>query len=175
MICPACGNNLVRMKISDIEIDVCKGGCGGIWFDLFELNKVDEKHESAGESLLDIERDPSISIDPKKRRKCPKCKNVVMMQHFFSVKRDVVVDECPKCGGFWLDCGELSRIRSQFESEEERNKAADEYVKEIAGSALEKMRKESEEKLHKAQQISKMFKFICPSYYIPGKQNWGAF
>jgi len=23
--------------------------------------------------------------------------------------------------------------------------------------------------------ISNMFRFICPSYYIPGKQDWGAF
>jgi hypothetical protein len=26
-----------------------------------------------------------------------------------------------------------------------------------------------------AQRIANAFKFICPSYYIPGKQAWGAF
>jgi len=27
-------------------VDVCQNGCGGIWFDNFELEKVDEKHET---------------------------------------------------------------------------------------------------------------------------------
>ena len=30
-----------------------------------------------------------------------------MMRHFFSVKRQVEVDECPGCGGFRLDAGKM--------------------------------------------------------------------
>jgi hypothetical protein len=37
------------------------------------------------------------------------------------------------------------------------------------------MRRESQEKLEKARRIANIFRFICPSYYIPGKQEWGAF
>ena len=98
-----------------------------------------------------------------------------MMRHFFSVKKEVTVDECPKCAGIWLDYGELGQIRSQFDSEEERNKAAESYFQEIFGNALDKMRKESKEKLEKARKIAHAFRFICPSYFISGKQNWGAF
>jgi len=29
--------------------------------------------------------------------------------------------------------------------------------------------------LESARKIANAFKFICPSYYIPGKQAWGAF
>jgi len=175
MICPACGNTLSKLKVNNIEFDVCKGGCGGVWFDWFELQKVDEQHEAAGEALLDIEQDPGTKVDFSKKRKCPKCGDVVMMQHFFSVKRKVMVDECPKCGGFWLDCGELREIRKQFKTDEEREQAAKKFVKEVAGPKLAEMKKKDKEKLEKSRKVAKMFKFICPSTYIPGDQKWGAY
>jgi uncharacterized protein len=31
------------------------------------------------------------------------------------------------------------------------------------------------EDLRKARRIAYTFRFICPSYYIPGEQDWGAF
>jgi Zn-finger nucleic acid-binding protein len=154
---------------------VCKGGCGGIWFDNFELKKFDEPHESAGQSLLDIERNEGITIDHTKRRKCPKCEDVVMMRHFFSVKKQVELDECPGCGGFWLDYGELGKLRSLFDTEEERVEAAKQYFSEVFDNQLAAMKAESESKLNKARKISNMFRFICPSYYVPGKQNGAAF
>jgi len=30
-------------------------------------------------------------------------------------------------------------------------------------------------KLERARKFAGMFRFICPSYYLPGKQAWGAF
>lgn len=175
MECPVCGNQLQQVTAGGVTVDVCKGGCGGIWFDNFELKKFDEPHESAGEALLEIERDESITVDRTKRLKCPKCDNTVMMRHFFSVKKQVEVDECPGCGGFWLDAGELRKIRSLFKTEEERHNAAEEYFEEVFGDKLAAMRAEDEAKLDKAQKIANMFRFVCPSYYIPGKQDWGAF
>lgn len=175
MNCPACGNVLQEMTVGGVVVDVCRGGCGGIWFDNYELNKFDEPHESAGEELLEIEQDESIIIDHTKKLKCPSCDDVVMMRHFFSVKKDVEVDECPGCGGFWLDAGELGKIRSLFNTEEERHKAAEEYFSEVFGGELAAMEAEDQVKLNKVLKISNMFRFICPSYYIPGKQDWGAF
>jgi len=175
MKCPACRNELTPITVEDITVDVCENGCGGIWFDAFELQKVDEPKESAGERLLDIQRDKNIRVDLSQRRNCPKCQNTVMMQHFFSVKREVTVDECYQCGGFWLDYGELGRIRSLFGSEKERREAAKKYFEDVFGEELAKMHQESKEKMERAQRIARMFRFICPSYYIPGKQDWGAF
>jgi Zn-finger nucleic acid-binding protein len=34
-------------------------------------------------------------------------------RHFFSAKRRVEVDQCPNCGGYWLDAGELALIRAE--------------------------------------------------------------
>lgn len=175
MTCPTCGHELREIRAGDIKVDTCKGGCGGLWFDQFELKKVDERHETAGEILLDIVRDRSLKIDREKRRLCPKCPTMVLMRHFFSVKKQVEVDECPECGGVWLDPGELATIRHEFKSEADRNKAAEEYFSEIFDGQLAAMRAESEAKLEHARKIAWIFRFICPSYYIPGKQKWGAF
>ena len=175
MKCPACGNVLTLMVAGGVTVNVCEHGCGGIWFDAFELAKVDEPHESLGEELLNVEKNPDVAVDHTGKRSCPKCENVIMGRHFFSAKKQVEVDECPNCGGFWLDAGELTAIRGQFATEEEREKAADEYYQEIFGSQLVAMRAESQQKLEKSRKIARMFRFICPSYYVPGKQDWGAF
>ena len=175
MNCPACQNHLTQKKVQNLTVDVCENGCGGIWFDLFELKKVDEKHEAAGEELLNIKRTPGFKPDYSKRLKCPVCTDMTMLRHFFSVKHEVEVDECPNCGGFWLDHGELGQIRSQFKDEEERKKAARQYLQEACGPALKKLRDESEMEMIKGQKIARMFRFLCPSYYIPGDQEWGAF
>jgi Zn-finger nucleic acid-binding protein len=175
MKCPACENPLQEVTVENVTVDVCKGGCGGIWFDQFELEKFDEPHEPAGEHLLEVERDESITVDRTKRLQCPKCDDVVMMRHFFSVKQQVEVDECPSCGGFWLDAGELDKMRSLFRTEEERHKAAKDHFAELFGGELAAMQAQDEAKLNKVRRIANVFRFVCPTYYIPGKQDWGAF
>lgn len=175
MECPACGRQLQQMNVGDIAVDVCKNGCGGVWFDNFELEKVDEQHEGTGEALLDIERDKNVEVVRSKTKTCPKCSGQKMVSHFASAKMQVDVDECPSCGGFWLDPGELGQIRTQFAGEEERRKAALALFDEEFGGGMAKMRAESEEKRERSKRIARMFRFVCPSYWIPGKQEWGAF
>lgn len=175
MKCPACNNQLQEMTVEDVTLDVCKGGCGGIWFDNFEIKKLDEEHEFAGDELLDVERDESIVVDHSQKIKCPKCDDVVMMRHFFSVKKSVEVDECPGCGGFWLDAGELRQIRGLYETEEDRKKAAHEYFDDVFGEDLKAQQIENVEKYAKTKRIANMFRYICPTNYIPGRQKWGAF
>ena len=176
MKCPACDHMLTPMVIAGMTVNVCQGGCGGIWFERFELSKVDEPTQSAGEALLHVERNPAIQVDTEKRPqlKCPEC-GVPMMRHFFSVKKQVLVDECPECAGTWLDSGELATIRSEFHSDEERTKAAGQYFDEVFGNQLSALHAQDVANDERAQKIAHMFRFICPSFYIPGKQSWGAF
>ena len=175
MKCPACENTLQELTVGDVTVDVCDGGCGGIWFDAFELEKFDEPHEENGEKLLNIARNENVKVDPEKRFNCPKCDNIVMMRHFFSVKKGVEVDECPNCAGFWLDAGELREIRNLFDTEQQRHQAASEYFKDVFGDEFKAMEAENQAKLAKTRRIANLFRFICPSYYLPGKQIWGAF
>jgi len=83
------------------------------------------------------------------------------------------VDESPNCGGHWLDPGELRTIRTEYASEEERERAA--YFSEVFGPELAAAHAQTEEDLARARRIAHAFRFICPSYYVPGKQDWGAF
>jgi len=113
MKCPACLNELTELQVGSLTVDGCQGGCGGIWFDAFELQKVDEEWEAEGECLLDIQRDERLVVDSSRKRECPRCSDMKLQRHFFSAKRRVEVDECPNCGGYWLDAGELAMIRAE--------------------------------------------------------------
>ena len=175
MDCPACARTLEQQAVGDITVDVCEGGCGGVFFDNFELDKVDERHETAGEVLLDVRRDPDVVIDPGKRRSCPRCGDVIMMRHYFSVQRTVEVDECPQCGGVFLDAGELAAIRAQFATEGERKQAAEEQIKDLFGKQLATMERRSQQDLERAQRFARALRFLLPSDWIPGKRDWGAF
>ena len=42
MNCPRCERELKKIRLGKAEVDACHGGCGGIWFDAFELEKRDE-------------------------------------------------------------------------------------------------------------------------------------
>lgn len=102
-----------QMQVGNITLDVCHGGCGGIWFDAFELQHVDEQEEAAGEHLLKIDRDETIVVDQSRKRECPRCPGIKLKRHFFSAKRNIEVDQCPNCNGYWLDAGELAKIRAE--------------------------------------------------------------
>jgi Zn-finger nucleic acid-binding protein len=115
MKCPACYNELTQFQVGRLVVDVCQGGCGGIWFDAFELQQVDEENEAA-QPLLEIRRDERVQVDATRKRDCPRCPDVKLHRHFFSAKRKVEVDECPSCGGYWLDAGELAAIRAEKSS-----------------------------------------------------------
>ncbi len=176
MNCPACARELTTMTAGAITVDVCAGGCGGIWFDHFELAKVDEQSESAGEALLDVPRDPSLTVDLERRRSCPKCgPQMVMMRHFTSVARKVTIDECPGCGGIWLDAGELKGVRTEFPSDEARQAAAKKAFSEMFDAQLGAEEAKSEAELERSRKFAHTLRFICPSTYLPGKQDGGAF
>jgi Zn-finger nucleic acid-binding protein len=113
MKCPACFNELTEVQVGPLVVDACQGGCGGVWFDAFELQKVDEEHESAGEPLLHVQPDEHLVVDKSRKRECPRCSGMKLHRHFFSAKRRVEVDQCPNCGGYWLDAGELALIRAE--------------------------------------------------------------
>lgn len=113
MKCPACFNELTEFKFGGVAVDACAGGCAGIWFDAFELQKVDDLHEVPGEHLLRVQRDPKLQVDHARRRDCPRCDGIKLKRHFFSARKQVEVDHCPNCGGYWLDAGELEKIRTE--------------------------------------------------------------
>ncbi len=113
--------------MSGVTVDVCQSGCGGVWCDRFELDKLVDLGADSEIDALAAERDPARSTDRGERPCCPRC-GVPMMRRLFSPQRRVEVEECPACAGFWLDSGELEQIRAPLkhlvarEPDEERRK-----------------------------------------------------
>ncbi len=175
MKCPACGHAMTEITVRDVNVDACKGGCGGIWFDWLELKKVDEQHEAIGQDLLEVARDPRVKLDHTCKRDCPVCEGVAMMRHFASVKREIEVDECAMCGGFFLDYGELNRVRSEYATEAERKQAAESLFASLFDAGLADLHEDSEEQTDRVRAFARMFRFLLPSHWLPGKQKWGAF
>ncbi len=131
MKCPACDDTLIEIKAGDILIDVCSSGCGGIWFDQFEMLKFDEPHEFVNDNILlgKGEGKTIIHEDGQGARSCPKCdETAFLIRRAYSIKEQIEVDQCSKCSGIWLDVGELNQIRSEYDTEEQRQKSADEFL-----------------------------------------------
>lgn len=161
MKCPVCENNLTQVQAGGVTVDVCLGGCGGIWFDNFELKKLDEPQEMAGQFLVNIKRRDDVQVDPTMRRSCPRC-HVVMMRHFFSPRRRVEVDECPSCGGYWLDAGELALIREEHQNEQEKLLAVDQFLTDASTQTLSPMRSQGGDQANRARRIDQLFRFSRP-------------
>jgi len=98
-----------------------------------------------------------------------------MMRHYMSPKKLVLVDECPGCGGFWLDAGELAALRGEHVTEVERDKVMQERLSEMFDPMLEEASKLRDERLEQSMRLARTLRFICPTNYVPGKQGWGAF
>jgi len=130
MNCPACEKPLQIIRAGTFDVDVCQDGCGGTWFERFEIDHFDGRDSTPGEEL---EKQIRIQHPPKKKEKriCPKCLAVVMRRRFFSIRKEAEIDECGGCGGLWVDGGELGDIRKQFASAQERADATKKYYAEI--------------------------------------------
>ena len=107
MICPVCRVDLKSSDLGEygfVIIDVCPT-CQGSWFDKGELDRLDE---SVWTDVEKAEFD-NVGSDHKSVR-CPKC-DVELEPLSPTDAKTLIVDRCPSCLGFWLDRGELDRVR----------------------------------------------------------------
>jgi len=167
MKCPRTGSLLKRVKLGKIEIEISEE-CAGIFFDQFELERFDEKHEIEGEVLIKhLSKFKPIVLKNDSRINCPKCENVVMMRRFYSPKHIVEIDECPGCAGIWLDAGELDLIRKHFSTESERLAMCEQLTKEVdLHPEVLKHQKEYDEKMSKLETLSKILNRVVSRRHL---------
>ena len=113
MKCPACKNELKKKNAGNLELDVCLGGCGGIWFDQAELGRVSAMAANSLHTIWALKRNPVQLSEP---RPCPRCAGQVLDRKWYSDEKTVEVDVCPQCGGIWLDDGEFSKIYKEVKT-----------------------------------------------------------
>ena len=109
--CPRCAATLVRLKVGGVETDVCEE-CGGLWLDRNELARFDRPETAFGDALIaHLQQFPVQLLDHAIRLRCPHHRDVVMLRRPYAAHARIEIDECPQCGGVWLDADELASIR----------------------------------------------------------------
>ena len=106
MKCPRCQIDLRTTDLGEygfIVLDVCPQ-CDGAWFDKGELDRLDES------VWTDVERIGFEQAESHQHMNCPKCSGDLEPLSPKDAK-ELIVDRCPSCEGFWLDKGELDQIR----------------------------------------------------------------
>lgn len=147
MECPACSGELVAVTIGKTEIDACKNGCGGIWFDQNEIFAFDEEHEVPAREIVEIARERSTKANHSKQRHCPRCDNEPLVRQYFDHEYEVEIDLCWSCGGLWLDPGELDAIQKQFKTYEDRAAAVDRHVAQVVSDTRAKLDKNTKQQI----------------------------
>ena len=161
MKCPVCGKEMVQESFG-VNVDVCENGCKGIWFDQGELRMLDEENEGLGAALENALRYPRANDGQRGPIICPKC-SIPMHTHKYKRDREVNLDECYKCGGFFLDSGELTEIRNHYMSDAEVNAYADKLINSIPEYAQAK--KDLEDKERRLEAIQNFTKFMTVNYW----------
>lgn len=108
--CPHCDRLLTPTLCAGVEVDRC-GGCGGTWFDAMEAEQL---KAIAGSEALDAVQEPrATSAPPAGDRLCPRCR-LKMTRILDMDEYDVWYEQCPRCGGLWLDAGEFRQFKENF-------------------------------------------------------------
>jgi Zn-finger nucleic acid-binding protein len=110
--CPRCSQDMDSVDIGEIRLDVCTS-CRGIWFDADELGRVvsmDAMTLSALPFYGDLQAAADDSAWEHPPAFCPRCSSALTAERL-DKDLSVIVDLCPNEHGFWLDQGELHRIK----------------------------------------------------------------
>ena len=100
MNCPACENELSEHKVSGIRVNVCSGFCGGLWFNLKQVRKIERLKQGAGSELLHFEIANLVKVY---RNATPLGHNAIKnitLSKFYSRKFNTEGNVCSKCSGF---------------------------------------------------------------------------
>ncbi len=134
MKCPACTASLLEFRSGEVLVDVCSSACGGVWFDPNELDKLDEINEAVPQHILRPVKNAHVVIDHNRKRECPRCTGSALEKKLHDEHYQLEIDECAKCGGIWLDLGELDNLRSDNKSQDERNAVISRFERAYGGA-----------------------------------------
>lgn len=158
LICPACGKEMEKVFIpkEGINIDICTQGCGGIYFDNREFKDFDEKDEDISIILEKLNNKEFTTVDQNAERHCPNC-GAKMVKNHSSISHAVEIDECYNCGGKFLDREELVKIRSEYDTEEQRSEDVLKYVYSQVGEEISKVNRKHAESVASRTMGQKLF------------------
>lgn len=106
MQCPKCSGTLQPIVHDTIEIDRCDQ-CGGLWFDMLELDRL---RKQKGSAQLDT-GDARAAADHNRQTKveCPRC-HTPMIPMVDLQQSHIWYESCSVCYGKWFDAGEFKDL-----------------------------------------------------------------
>ena len=160
MRCPACQNELTEYKASKFTVDICRGSCGGIWIHHSQAEKIQHLKQGVGTYLLLFKKADGVKTYRNSEHPCPNCKTTLLYRHFFSQKYDTEVNQCSKCGGFWIDVGGLTKIL--ISSNKNKKALIENYFNAINDEKISKMNLANQEMVEAIKMIKDIFRFLKP-------------
>lgn len=108
--CPYDGHRMEKVEVGKFTIDRC-GKCGGLWFDMAELQRF-IAHQLPAEKVDIGTKRGGEQVHAGKTYKCPRDQSDLILMS--DVKQaHIKFHSCTVCGGIMLDAGELKDI-SEF-------------------------------------------------------------
>jgi Zn-finger nucleic acid-binding protein len=158
--CPRCKVQTTRIEYEGAPVRIC-GQCGGYWVTRIALKAIANRRETEFNEVVQ-ERFLQIAEESNSTEQllCLTCgKHMVKEQ--FKDWDDIIIDLCKKCGGIWLDPGELEKIQIYWQYFQDHPEESN--IDAIARKALlaEKMNqrqrdvKESAETLRNATRVGR--------------------
>lgn len=160
--CPRCKVSTHRIEYEGVGVRMC-GECGGYWVKPISLKAISNKRhtdwsEAVKERFLDL-ADQSNSTEKLLCLSCAK----TMIKEQFKEWDDIVIDQCPGCGGIWLDPGELEKIQIYWEYFQDHPDQSN--MDALAKKAL--LMEQVEQRGRDMKQAAEMIKQASRSRYVP--------
>lgn len=113
LICPVCQRTMTKIFLQELNfnVDICTDGCGGIFFDNREFEKVRTPDINISTITNATQKNYSVTYSNLPKT-CPACKT--KMVKTFVGKDRIEIDVCSVCGGKFLDSNELELIRATY-------------------------------------------------------------
>ena len=125
--CPVDDFTLKQETYEGETIDACPH-CGGVWLDAGELEAVQAAQDSdfrdvpTGGAMETVRAAEGMARAAEETpRNCVVC-NTGLVQKEYAFASQVMIDNCPKGHGMWLDKGKLARMEMFFEDEQDLDK-----------------------------------------------------
>lgn len=125
--CPVDDFTLTQEKYEGVTIDVCPH-CSGVWLDAGELEAIeaaqtiDFRDVPTGGAMDAVRAAEGMAAAKSEApRNCVVC-NSGLEQKEYAFASQVIIDQCPKGHGMWLDKNELARLEMFYEDEETLDK-----------------------------------------------------
>ncbi len=129
--CPVCAGALKEVYAKAnygrvLLVDQC-AGCGGVWFDRWELYML---HGGSASDLDSVDAGSLLATNPEVHGSgnCPRCSLPLVDFRDPGLPPDASIKRCGACSGLWLNRGEVSRYANHRDAFRKRDATYDNGV-----------------------------------------------